>query len=68
MSKVREKIIEDAKKSKCAKDNKTGKMSYLEILSELRRSVERDSIPYADREIIMRHIIGLEVVLWKYSA
>lgn len=56
------------KKSRYSKNSQTGERTYLEILSELRRSVEQDLIPYAEREVIMQHIIGLEVALWKYSA
>lgn len=42
--------------------------SYLDILSELHKSVLSDDIPQEEKALILNHIYSLEVMLEQYSA
>lgn len=42
--------------------------SYLDILTKLKANVKSDNIPAEEKEIILKTIYSLEVMLWKYSA
>lgn len=42
-------------------------LSYLDLLSLLKDSVESDSIPATEKDSILRHIRILENLLYRYS-
>lgn len=42
--------------------------TYLDMLSELSRTVEKDSIPKDDKQKIVKLLSSLKKTLWKYSA
>lgn len=41
--------------------------SYVEILTELRETIENDIIPTGTERLIMNHLEKLEELLWPYS-
>ena len=42
-------------------------MSYIDLLYELKSSVQSDNIPKVEKENIIEIIEELESILWKYS-
>ena len=43
-------------------------MTYMQLLMQLEKDVESDTIPDAEKGTILNLIYRLELLLWKYSA